>query len=131
MKKAEQLAKLKQITSAELQIANLGMAKLRQEEESLRAQLKALRLSQDERVNANLIEADVSLIAGADVKWLAWIEARSTFLNQELLTSIVAQDQFLETVKRAFGRAEAVKSLAAKEDMNQKHLVQKRTDYTS
>lgn len=131
MKKTEQLAKLKRITSAELQIANLGMAKLRQEEESLRAQLKALRLSQDARVSANLIEADASLIAGADVKWLAWIEARSTFLNQELLTSIVAQDKFLGTVKRAFGRAEAVKSLAAKEDMNQKYLVQKRTDYTS
>lgn len=80
------------------------------------------------RLDAQAVEARVQPGAavaglretGADLSWLAWVSRQRAALNAELALTLARKEQMLPPLRRAFGKAEAARSLEARRLLDQR-----------
>lgn len=89
----------------------LEMRALRTAEAALRTRLAALDADRHAR-GLSVNSDDPALIAGADLLWHGWIDARRVALNATLAQNLGAQEIARAGLVQAFGRMQASRSLA-------------------
>lgn len=105
--KKEQFNQVVAISSVLFQAAQSKLAQAVKRENDLRNMLAKLEQSRNDRASANLLDTDVALIAGADLRWQTWVDQRRSSVNQELAKCLAAQDQLREVARRAFGKEQS------------------------
>lgn len=129
--KKEQFNQVAEITSVLFQAAQSKLAQAVKRENDLRKMLATLEQSRTARANANLLDTDVAMIAGADLRWQAWVDQRRSSLNHELAKCLAAQDHLRETARRAFGKEQSAIKVRQNFLDEAKRNHQKKSDYPS
>lgn len=111
MKGAGTLAHVAALASA---AAEARCAALRRREQDLQARLAALETARRDRA-ARARADDPALLAGADLRWEGWVEARAAALRSDLARCLVEIEIARDALARAWGRAQAAEALAREE----------------
>lgn len=103
-------AALAGLTGAVFAAGQAGMARLRQQEATLRDRLDGLEARK--RAALAALQGDgPALAAGVDVLFHDWVNSRAEALQRELARCLAQQAQARATLVRAFGRSQAATSL--------------------
>ena len=117
------IAALLPVTEAALAALQADMARLAQEEATLRRRLADL----DAGATVELpLEDNAFLRAGADPAWQAWVAARRRAIGMELARLRVRQADARARLSVASGRREAVATLALRERARRRQLLDRR-----
>jgi bifunctional pyridoxal-dependent enzyme with beta-cystathionase and maltose regulon repressor activities len=129
--KKEQLNQVVEIASVLFQAAHSKLAQAVKRESDLREILVKLEQSRRDRVNANLLESDIALVAGADLRWQAWVDLRRSSINQELAKCLATQEKLREVAGRAFGKEQSAIKVRQNYLLEVKRLQVRKSDYPS
>lgn len=106
-----QLAALARLTEAAFTAKQAEMAILKQAEAALRAKIAALNAPPAARPGD-----DPATMAGADARWQIWVDQRRRALNSELARLLAGQERLRQDLSRAFGRDQAIRALAERQN---------------
>lgn len=127
--KADQLNELIRVADASFLAAQTKLSDLRNQEKLIRDQLNSLKTSQKEAAALDRSSGDPALKAGADDRWYQWISGRKSALNTDLARIQALKTQQFDIVKRAFGRRQAMRAVAAKRRAEARQVIERRSQY--
>ncbi len=104
------IAALAQLAEAVFAARQAGMARLRQHEARLRAQIDDLE-NRKRTAFAALEGDDMALRAGVDVLFHDWVNSRTEALQRELALTLADQARARARLAEAFGRSQAAGAL--------------------
>ena len=131
MDKVVQAQGLAQLTALEFRSAMAEITQLAQREAGLRQNLDQLLQSKHERANAVISPNEAAFAAGADVRWLQWVDQRRAVINTELAQVMAFKENYRAKLTKAFGRDQAVQALLKKLQQDQKLSEARRGHYES
>ena len=131
MDKVVQAQGLAQLTALEFRSTMAEMTQLAQREAGLRQNLDQLLQSKHERANADISPNEAAFAAGADVRWLQWVDQRRAVINTELAQVMALKENYRAKLTKAFGRDQAVQALLKKLQQDQKLSEARRGYYES
>jgi len=131
MDKVAQAQGLAQLTAIEFRSAMAEMTQLAQREAGLRQNLDQLLQSKNKRANAVISPNEAAFAAGADVRWLQWVDQRRAVINTELAQVMALKEGCRTKLNQAFGRDQAVQALVKKLQQDQKLSEARRRYYES
>lgn len=108
---SRKLARLNDVTEAVFRAEQAKLSRLARREADLRKQLETLLHDRSAVARNERARDDAALAAGADVRWHQWIATRQTRLNSELLQVLALKERQMNRVRKAHGRAEALRQL--------------------
>ena len=108
---SRKLARLNDVTEAVFRAEQAKLSRLARREADLRKQLETLLHDRSAVARNERARDDAALAAGADVRWHQWIATRQTRLNSELLQVLALKERQMDRVRKAHGRAEALRQL--------------------
>ena len=108
---SRKLARLNDVTEAVFRAEQAKLSRLARREADLRKQLETLLHDRSAVARNERARDDAALAAGADVLWHQWIATRQTRLNSELLQVLALKERQMDRVRKAHGRAEALRQL--------------------
>ncbi|PRY77609.1 hypothetical protein CLV80_10592 [Yoonia maritima] len=126
-----QAQRLSQLTGLMLRSVQSDMAELSQREADLRRNLAQLVQTKRARAAAQSSIVDVAILAGADVRWLHWVDQRRATINTELAQVLAQQEACRAKLKNVFGRDQAVHEIVKRMQSDSRILHQRRAYYVS
>lgn len=120
---------LRHLTELQLRAEEAKFAELKLREAEIRRLLAELKSERAGRMAAVGQAPDLAFAAGADVRWLRWVDQRRSALNSELAQLLAAQDTMREALRRAFGRDLATKALLEQEEKARAQIRARRADW--
>ncbi|MGH1369710.1 MAG: hypothetical protein ACRBCL_13940 [Maritimibacter sp.] len=115
---SKQLNELARITQIVLDAELAQMQGHSQKVNALEAKIAALKRERNALTTQTQTqdESDTAMILGLDRKWQAWAQLEQAKLNRELAAATALLEAQREKTRVAFGRAEAVKNMQAKQE---------------
>ena len=107
----KKLDALSRLAAAEFRAKQAEFASILAHEAQLRENLAQLMASRNTRSAARPSLGDAALNAGADMRWLQWVDQRRAAINVELARVMVKKESFKIQLQRAFGRNQAAEAL--------------------
>ena len=126
-----QAQRLSQLTGVMLRSVQSEMAELSQREADLRRNLAQLVQTKRARAAAQSSIVDAAILAGADVRWLHWVDQRRATINTELAQVLAQQEACRAKLKNVFGRDRAVHEIVKRMQTDSRILHQRRAYYVS
>lgn len=126
MRAARNLEALCQLTEMHYRQALIPVRLITRREAELRAALREL----DQRhsdMHAQSAQDRAMQTLGADLLWQQWAERMRRDLNTELACTLARKEALMSSVRRAFGRLQAVRGLADKHAQNTRRDLASRT----
>lgn len=105
--KQSDLKKLVPIVDMVFQTEQAKMADINKRIAALKQALDGLTATRSQTKH----QLDPATKAGADLRWMAWAEARRKAINLELAKAMGEREAMREALQRAFGRVQAVEAL--------------------
>ncbi len=127
--KTDQLKDLLQLAETAFAAEQSKLAHLSSQEHDLRDQLAALMSSRQQSVDR--LAPTPAGRAGAEVRWHRWIDSRRETLNRELASVLAKRATAVSSVRKAFGKKEALAALVARAKADDLQQQNRRRDYTS
>ncbi|RYG91467.1 hypothetical protein EU803_10270 [Loktanella sp. IMCC34160] len=124
-----QIRGLQHLTELQLRAEEAKFAELKLREAEIRRLLADLKSERAGRMAAVGQAPDLAFAAGADVRWLRWVDQRRSALNSELAQLLAAQDTMREALRRAFGRDQATKALLEQEEKARAQIRARRANW--
>lgn len=122
-----EITALRQVTRARLAASEARLAALRQREEEIVARLTALAEAFRRRATEARAD-DLTLRAGIDLRWEAWVEERRRALLTAQAQLRVVIEQERATLRHDFGRDMALAELAREGLHNASRLAARRSE---
>ncbi|WP_106746733.1 hypothetical protein [Yoonia maritima] len=126
-----QAQRLSQLTGLILRSAQSEMAELSRREADLRRNLAQLVQPKHARGGPQSSIMDAAILAGADVRWLHWVDQRRSTINTELAQVLAQQEACRAKLKIAFGRDQAVHEIVKRMQADSRILQRRRAYYVS
>ncbi|WP_417242195.1 hypothetical protein [Celeribacter sp.] len=114
--KAKKLEQLKKVAEVTLTLELARLAQMRDEETAQQTRLNTLKDAAKER-HAQIKNAagfDPAMYGGADVKWNEWLASERRSVLRGMAAIAERREVQFELTRRAFGKVEALKSIAKK-----------------
>ena len=107
------LVGLAEVARAAAEAAEARLAALRREDAALVAKVEAIETARAARA-AQAVAGDPALMAGADLRWEAWAEARVEAIQRDRALLRARMEEAREALRLRFGRQVATEALAAR-----------------
>lgn len=124
-----QVRGLHDLTTLQLRAEEAKFAELKRREAEIRQVLADLKSERAGRMATVGQAPDLAFAAGADVRWLCWVDQRRSALNVELAQLLAVQDAMREALRRAFGRDQAAKALLDREEKTRARIRARRAEW--
>lgn len=111
MTNRKKLDALSRLVAADFRAKQAEFASILAHEAQLRENLAQLMASRQSRAAELPSPCDAALNAGADMRWLQWVDQRRAAINAELARVMVRKENFKIQLQRAFGRDQAADAL--------------------
>jgi hypothetical protein len=125
------LTRLKWLADLIYDRSQRDLAVITAQENAQRGQIAALIKNRYDAALRPQDRHDASLVAGADLRWFRWIDARLVKLNAELVKILIKKDEVLQAQRKAYGRKIALDRLCAGEVDAARKLRERRLHYDS
>lgn len=110
-REVNRVRELCRLTELKLRAEEARFAEQRRREMEIRALLSDISSERAARMSTVGQTPDAAFVAGADMRWLRWVDQRRAVLNSELARVLAAQDRLRGALRHAFGQNQAAKAL--------------------